>query len=57
MLVPGMEVKKVLWPLHVAAGLILNCVSGADQASDRSPEVEMPDSPPGIGIHLAGTRR
>lgn len=38
-------------------GLFLNCVSGADQVSDRNPEEEISDSPLGIGIHLAGTRR
>lgn len=38
-------------------GFFLNCVSGADQASDRNPEEEISDSPRGIGIHLCGTRR
>lgn len=38
-------------------GLLLNCVSEADQASDRSPEEEISDSSPGIGIHPGGKRR
>lgn len=38
-------------------GPCLNCVSGADQASDRSPEQEISDSPPGIGIHRGGKRQ
>lgn len=38
-------------------GLLLNCVSGGDQASDRGPEEEISDSPPGIGTHPGGKRR
>lgn len=41
----------------VRHGPLLNCVSGADQALDRSLEAEKSDSPPEIGIHLGGTRR